>query len=165
MGNKVIGFNKEDKKVDLNEADILLNVQPEDLLKFGLIPELIGRLPVTVALSELSEEALVRIITEPKNSLVKQYQTLFAMDDVDLIVEEDAVHAIAEKALALNTGARGLRGIFEKMMTDIMYELPSRPEVEKCIITAGVVKGEADPVLILRGEAKDSDHTHMEKEA
>ena len=164
LGNKVIGFNKEEKKVDLNEADILLNAQPEDLLKFGLIPELIGRLPVTVALSELSEEALVRIITEPKNSLVKQYQTLFAMDDVDLIVEEDAVRAIAGKALALNTGARGLRGIFEKMMTDIMYELPSRPEVEKCIITADVVRGEADPVLILKGEAKGSEHL-VEKEA
>ena len=165
LGNKVIGFNKEEKKVDLNEADILLNVQPEDLLKFGLIPELIGRLPVTVALSELSEEALVRIITEPKNSLVKQYQTLFAMDDVDLIVDEDAVHAIAAKALSLNTGARGLRGIFEKMMTDIMYELPSRPEVEKCIITADVVNGEAEPVLFIKGEAKESKQLKTEKEA
>jgi ATP-dependent Clp protease ATP-binding subunit ClpX len=165
LGNKVIGFNKEEKKVDLNEADILLNAQPEDLLKFGLIPELIGRLPVTVALSELSEEALVRIITEPKNSLVKQYQTLFAMDDVDLIVDEDAVHAIAAKALALNTGARGLRGIFEKMMTDIMYELPSRPEVEKCLITADVVNGEAEPVLFIKGEAKGSEHLQTEKEA
>ena len=165
LGNKVIGFNKEEKKVDINEADILLNVQPEDLLKFGLIPELIGRLPVTVALSELSEEALVRIITEPKNSLVKQYQTLFAMDDVDLIVDEDAVHAIAAKALSLNTGARGLRGIFEKMMTDIMYELPSRPEVEKCIITADVVNGEAEPVLFIKGEAKESKQFKTEKEA
>ena len=165
LGNKVIGFNKEEKKVDLNEADILLNVQPEDLLKFGLIPELIGRLPVTVALSELSEEALVRIITEPKNSLVKQYQTLFAMDDVDLIVDEDAVHAIAAKALSLNTGARGLRGIFEKMMTDIMFELPSRPEVEKCIITADVVNGEAEPVLFIKGEAKESKQLKTEKEA
>ena len=122
----------------------------------------LGREP---KLSELSEEALVRIITEPKNSLVKQYQTLFAMDDVDLIVEEDAVHAIAEKALSLNTGARGLRGIFEKMMTDIMYELPSRPEVEKCIITAGVVRGEAEPVLIVKGEAADKEQLQMEKEA
>jgi len=165
MGNKVIGFNKEEKKVDLSEADILLNTQPEDLLKFGLIPELIGRLPVTVALSELSKEALVRIITEPKNSLVKQYQTLFAMDDVDLIVEDDAVEAIAEKALSLNTGARGLRGIFESLMTDIMYELPSRPEVDKCIITAAVVRGEAEPVLMLKTEAKGSDQLTLEMEA
>ncbi|MBR0468522.1 MAG: ATP-dependent Clp protease ATP-binding subunit ClpX [Mogibacterium sp.] len=165
MGNKVIGFNKEEKMVDLNDADILLNTQPEDLMKFGLIPELIGRLPVTVALSELSEEALVRIITEPKNSLVKQYQTLFAMDDVDLVVEDEAVHAIADKALSLNTGARGLRGIFESIMTDIMYELPSRPEVDKCIITADVVRGEAEPVLKFRKSAKESEQLLLEKEA
>ena len=165
MGNKVIGFNKEEKKVDLSDADILLNTQPEDLLKFGLIPELIGRLPVTVALSELSKEALVRIITEPKNSLVKQYQTLFAMDDVDLIVEDEAVEAIAEKALSLNTGARGLRGIFENLMTDVMFELPSRPEVDKCIITAAVVRGEAEPVLVLKKEAKENEQLTLEKEA
>ena len=166
LGNKVIGFNKEENKVaDLNEADILLKAQPEDLLRFGLIPELIGRLPVTVALSELSEEALVRIITEPKNSLVKQYQTLFAMDDVDLVIEDGAVHAIAEKALSLNTGARGLRGIFESMMTDIMYELPSRPEVEKCVITEAVVRGEAKPSLIIRKEAKKNADSKTEKEA
>ena len=164
LGNKVIGFNKDDRVADVNDADILLKAEPEDLLKFGLIPELIGRLPVTVALSELSEEALVRIITEPKNSLVKQYQTLFAMDDVDLVVEDDAVHAVADKALKLNTGARGLRGIFESIMTDIMYELPSRPEVEKCIITADVVNGDAEPKLILRKELKEPEKV-MEKEA
>ena len=164
LGNKVIGFNKEDRVTDVDDADILLKAEPEDLLKFGLIPELIGRLPVTVALSELSEEALVRIITEPKNSLVKQYQTLFAMDDVDLVVEDEAVHAIADKALKLNTGARGLRGIFEGIMTDIMYELPSRPEVEKCIITADVVNGDAEPKLILRKELKEPEKV-IEKEA
>lgn len=165
LGNKVIGFNKEEKKVDLNEADILLKAQPEDLLKFGLIPELIGRLPVTVALSELSREALVRIITEPKNSLVKQYQTLFAMDDVDLVVEDEAVEAIADKALAMNTGARGLRGIFESIMTDMMYELPSRPEVARCTITADVVNNGAEPLLMLRKELKEPEEMQMEKEA
>ena len=165
LGNKVIGFNKDDKKTDFDEADILLKTQPEDLLKFGLIPELIGRLPVTVALSELSRDALVRIITEPKNSLVKQYQTLFAMDDVDLVVEDDAVKAIADRALSLNTGARGLRGIFESLMTDIMYELPSRPEVDRCIITEGVVKGESEPVLMFRKEAKETEKLQIEKEA
>lgn len=165
LGNKVIGFNKEDKKTELSEADILLQAQPEDLLKFGLIPELIGRLPVTVALSELSEDALVRIITEPKNSLVKQYQTLFAMDDVDLVIEDDAVRAIADKALKLNTGARGLRGIFEGMMTELMYEIPSRPEVDKCIITADVVRGEAEPKLILRKELAEPKKKIDEKEA
>jgi len=129
LGSKVIGFNQDDETLDVAAEDILLKAQPEDLLKFGLIPELIGRLPVTVSLSELSEKALVRIITEPKNSLIKQYQTLFAMDDVDLEVEEDAIKAIAEKALAMNTGARGLRGIFEGIMTDIMYEIPSEEDV------------------------------------
>lgn len=165
LGNKVIGFNKEDKNVDLNEEDILLKTQPEDLVRFGLIPELIGRLPVTVSLSELSRDALVRIITEPKNSLIRQYQTLFAMDDVDLVVEDEAVGAIADRALLLNTGARGLRGIFESVMTDIMYELPSRPEVEKCIITEGVIKGESEPVLMLRKEAKKAGTEQIEKEA
>ena len=164
LGNKVIGFNKDDTLTDLDEADILLKTEPEDLLKFGLIPELIGRLPVTVALSELSEEALVRIITEPKNSLVKQYQTLFAMDDVDLVVEDDAVHAIADRALEMKTGARGLRGIFEGIMTDIMYELPSRSDVSKCIINADVVNGKAEPRLILK-KTKKEELSEMEKDA
>lgn len=155
LGNKVIGFNKEDTVTELDDADVLLRAEPEDLLKFGLIPELIGRLPVTVALSELSEEALVRIITEPKNSLVKQYQTLFAMDDVDLVVEDDAVRAIADKALEMKTGARGLRGIFEGIMTDIMYELPSRSDVSKCIIDADVVKGLSEPRLVLKKTKKE----------
>ena len=127
---------------------------PQDLVKFGLIPELIGRLPVTVALSELSEEALVRIIREPKNSLIRQYQTLFAMDNVELEVDDDAVRAIAEKALALNTGARGLRGIFEGLMTDLMYEIPSQEDVTKVIITKDAVEGTADPVIIRREKDK-----------
>ena len=164
LGNKVIGFNKDDTVTDLDDADILLRAEPEDLLKFGLIPELIGRLPVTVALSELSEEALVRIITEPKNSLVKQYQTLFAMDDVDLVVEDSAVHASADKALQLKTGARGLRGIFEGIMTDIMYELPSRTDVSKCIIDADVVNGTAEPKLVLK-KSKIEESEEMKKDA
>ena len=164
LGNKVIGFNKDDTVTDLDDADILLRAEPEDLLKFGLIPELIGRLPVTVALSELSEEALVRIITEPKNSLVKQYQTLFAMDDVDLVVEDGAVHAIADKALELKTGARGLRGIFEGIMTDIMYELPSRNDVSQCIITADVVNGTAEPKLVLK-KSKIEESEKIKKDA
>ncbi len=155
LGSKVIGFNQEEESLDVAAEDILLKVQPEDLLKFGLIPELIGRLPVTVALSELSEEALVRIIREPKNSLIRQYQTLFAMDNVELEVEDDAVRAIAEKALALNTGARGLRGIFEGLMTDLMYEIPSQEDVIKVIITKDAVEGTADPVLIRREKETD----------
>ncbi len=148
LGNKVIGFNQDDELMDIAPEDILLKAQPEDLLKYGLIPELIGRLPVTVALSELSEEALVRIISEPKNSLIKQYQTLLAMDEVELVIEEDAIRAIAGKALSLNTGARGLRGIFEALMTEIMYELPSREDVVKCIITKDTVENGADPLLL-----------------
>ena len=148
LGNKIIGFNKEDNSKELSEEDILLKVEPEDLLKFGLIPELIGRLPVIVSLSDLSEEALVRIIKEPKNSLVKQYQYLFAMDDIELEIEEGAIQSIANKAIQLNTGARGLRGIFEKIMTDIMYNLPSDEDVVKCIITKDTVENGADPKLI-----------------
>ena len=154
LGSKVIGFNQEDESLDVSEEDILLKVQPEDLLKFGLIPELIGRLPVTVSLSELSEKALVRIIREPKNSLIRQYQTLFAMDDVELEVTDEAVHAIAEKALSLNTGARGLRGIFENLMTDLMYEIPSQNDIVKVIITGEVVTDGAEPVFIRKENKK-----------
>ena len=130
LGNKVIGFNSDEDRVDLTEDhEILLKVEPEDLLRFGLIPELIGRLPMIVSLRELTEEALVRIMREPKNSLIRQYQELFRMDGVELEIEDDAVNAIANKAIELHTGARGLRGIFEKMMTEIMFELPSRDDV------------------------------------
>lgn len=149
LGNKVIGFNAASEKEDLSdEREILLKVEPEDLLRFGLIPELIGRLPVIVSLRELSETALTRIMKEPKNSLVRQYQALLAMDDIELVVEDEAITAIANKAIELKTGARGLRGIFEKMMTDIMYELPSRDEVKKCIITRATVEEGAEPELI-----------------
>lgn len=148
LGNKVIGFNSDEDRVDLTEEhEILLKVEPEDLLRFGLIPELIGRLPMIVSLRELTEEALVRIMREPKNSLIRQYQELFRMDGVELEIEDDAVNAIANKAIELHTGARGLRGIFEKMMTDIMFELPSRDDVTKCIITKDTVENGAEPVL------------------
>lgn len=148
LGNKVIGFNSDEDRVDLTEDhEILLKVEPEDLLRFGLIPELIGRLPMIVSLRELTEEALVRIMREPKNSLIRQYQELFRMDGVELEIEDDAVNAIANKAIELHTGARGLRGIIEKMMTDIMFELPSRDDVTKCIITKDTVENGAEPVL------------------
>lgn len=148
LGNKVIGFNSDEDQVDLTEDhEILLKVEPEDLLRFGLIPELIGRLPMIVSLRELTEEALVRIMREPKNSLIRQYQELFRMDGVELKIEDDAVNAIANKAIELHTGARGLRGIFEKMMTDIMFELPSRDDVTKCIITKETVENGAEPIL------------------
>lgn len=150
LGDKVIGFNSSNSEEDneqLTENDILLKVEPEDLLRYGIIPELIGRLPMIVSLSELSEQALERIIREPKNSIIKQYAKLMSMDDVELVVTDEAITAIADKALELKTGARGLRGIFESMMTDIMYELPSMPEISKCTITKDVVVNGARPLL------------------
>lgn len=146
LGNKVIGFNQDDDSKDLSNDDVLLRVESSDLLKFGLIPELIGRLPVIVALSELSEDALVRIIKEPKNSIIKQYQKLFEMDGVKLEVEDDAIKAVADRAIQLNTGARGLRGIFEKTMTEIMYELPSNKDIVKCVITKDVIENGEEPI-------------------
>ena len=158
LGNKVIGFNSGEEKIDpADEHEILLKVEPEDLLRFGLIPELIGRLPVIVSLTELSEDALVRIMKEPRNSLIRQYQTLMAMDGIDLEIEDDAVTAIANKAIELKTGARGLRGIFEKMMTDIMYELPSEEDVCKCIITKATVEDGAGPVIERKPKEEKAD--------
>lgn len=149
IGEKTIGFNSDVKSNKLEKDELLKNVQPEDLLKYGLIPEFVGRLPVLVSLEELSREALIDIITKPKNALIKQYKKLFAMDDVELEIREDAIEAVAEQALARKTGARGLRGIMEKIMTNIMYELPSRDDVGKCIITRETVETEKDPELIL----------------
>ena len=150
LGDKVIGFNAS---VDSNKIDkeaLLQHAQPEDLLKYGLIPEIIGRLPVLVSLEELSKEALMKILTEPRNALVKQYRKLLEMDRVDLEITEDAIEAIAEQALARKTGARGLRGIMERIMTNIMFELPSRTDVAGCRITRQTVEQQEDPELILR---------------
>ena len=158
LGNKVIGFNgTNDSAHDIDEKVILSMVEPEDLLKFGIIPELIGRLPVIVSLDELSEEALSKIMKEPRNSLIKQYTTMLAMDNIELEVEEDAISAIANKAIELKTGARGLRGIFESMMTDVMYELPSRNDVHKCIVTKETVEKGTMPVLVTDSESKEKD--------
>ncbi len=155
MGEKVIGFNSEIQLNKPDEAKLLSKVRPEDLLKFGLIPEFIGRLPVMVTLDELSEEALMRIITEPKNALLKQYKKLFKIDGVELEVEPEAISAVAKKALERKTGARGLRSILEGVMTDIMYEIPSRDDVEKCVITKETITGDKPPTLVLgkNGEA------------
>ena len=157
MGEKVIGFNSQIVDTKADEKDILKKIQPEDLLKFGLIPEFIGRLPVIVTLEELSKEALVRIITEPKNAILKQYKKMFELDDVELEVEDEALERIAEKAIERKTGARGLRGILETAMTDIMYEIPSRDDVQKCIVSKEVIDGEAEPRLILEGESEDGE--------
>ena len=149
MNAKVIGFNSEVGKAE-NEQEILSKVQPEDLLKFGLIPELIGRLPQVVALNPLSSEALVKILKEPKNALVKQYETLFRMDGVELEMTDGAISAVAQKAAEKKTGARGLRSIMEKLMTEIMYEIPSNKEIIKVIITEANVLEGTKPTLILK---------------
>lgn len=158
MGEKTIGFNSEIKGTKLEDSEVLKHIQPEDLLKYGLIPEFIGRLPAIVTLEELSKDALVKIITEPKNALLKQYKKLFSMDDVELEVEESAIERIAEKAIERKTGARGLRGILEDVMTDIMYEIPSREDVEKCIITKETIDKEIEPKLLLVDQSKVKAH-------
>lgn len=145
-----MGFGADIKKADEKDiAEVLQNVEPEDLLKFGLIPEFIGRLPVIVALHPLKEEALIRILSEPKNALIRQYQKLLGMDNVELVFEEKAVCAIAKKAIERNTGARGLRAIIEKIMTKVMYEIPGMKDVVRCTVTEDtVLKGE--PPLLER---------------
>lgn len=149
LTKSVMGFGADIEKKDSKDmAELLQQVQPEDLLKFGLIPEFIGRLPVIVALHPLNEDALVRILTEPKNALVKQYQKLLAMDHVELEFDDGAIHAIARQAIERNTGARGLRAIIEKIMQHVMYEIPGMKDVRKCIVTEDVVLKHSDPVLI-----------------
>ena len=148
LTKSVMGFGADiEKKDDRDMAELLQQVQPEDLLKFGLIPEFIGRLPVIVPLHPLNEEALVKILTEPKNALVRQYQKLLAMDHVDLEFDDGAIHAIARQAIERNTGARGLRAIIEKIMQHVMYEIPSMKDVVKCTVTEDVVKNHSEPIL------------------
>ncbi len=146
--NKVIGFGSEPISNNNQDAGkILKEVSPKDLQKFGVIPEFIGRLPVMVTLENLDEESLVAILTEPRNALIRQYEYLFNIDDVKLEVQEDAIRAIAKKAIEQETGARGLRAIVENFMTDIMYELPSDESITKCVITKEVVEDKADPLV------------------
>lgn len=148
LTKSVMGFGADiEKKDEKDMAELLQQVQPEDLLKFGLIPEFIGRLPVIVPLHPLNEEALVKILTEPKNALVRQYQKLLAMDHVELEFDDGAIHAIARQAIERNTGARGLRAIIEKIMQHVMYEIPSMKDVVKCTVTEDVVKNHSEPIL------------------
>lgn len=148
-GKSSMGFGADvQSKEELNIGELLKEIQPEDLLKYGLIPEFIGRLPVIVTLEELDKEAFVKILTEPKNALVKQYKELFAIDGVELEFEEEALEAIAQKAIDRKTGARGLRSILEESMLDIMYEIPSRDDIEKCVITKDTIIKKAKPNLV-----------------
>ncbi|WP_027724149.1 ATP-dependent protease ATP-binding subunit ClpX [Tuberibacillus calidus] len=150
LGKKVIGFGQDVRsKKELEKDEYLKQVLPEDLLKFGLIPEFIGRLPVVTTLDQLDEDALVDILTKPKNALVKQYQKLLELDGVDLEFTDEALREIAKQAIERKTGARGLRSIIETIMLDVMFELPSRDDVEKCIITKETVTDKVAPTLIM----------------
>ena len=147
---KNIGFNSDQSSASTNDvSEILRNIQPQDLLKFGLIPEFIGRIPVIVPLHELKEEHLLRILKEPKNSVIKQYMKLLEMDGVNLEFTDDAFKAIAAEAIKRNTGARGLRSIIEEIMLDVMFDVPSRGDVRKCIIGKEVVEEGKSPTLVL----------------
>ena len=151
-----IGFGADVRGPDEHEiGDILLNVEPEDLLKFGLIPEFVGRLPVLATLTDLDEDALVEILSKPRNALIKQYQRLFNMEDVELEFSEDALRAIAQKAIARKTGARGLRSIMESILLDPMYELPGLEGAEEIVINREVVEGRAEPLYIYAERRED----------
>jgi len=155
IGKKSMGFgaNIESKK-SMDVGEILKHIYPQDLLKFGLIPEFVGRLPIMVSLHSLDKAALMQILTEPKNALVKQYKKLFEMDDVELEFEEGALEAIAEKSIERNTGARGLRAIIEEIMLDVMYEIPSMGNVEKCIVTRDTVLKSTPPEIVINENKK-----------
>ncbi|MDA9471632.1 ATP-dependent Clp protease ATP-binding subunit ClpX [Enterococcus sp. 5H] len=147
LGDKTIGFGSNNSKLN-EDISVMQQIIPEDLLKFGLIPEFIGRLPVTAALEKLTTDDLVRILTEPKNALVKQYQKLLSLDDTELEFEPDALRSIANKAIERNTGARGLRSIIEAIMMDVMFDVPSDETIEKVIITEMAAEGTGKPAII-----------------
>ncbi|NRD76033.1 ATP-dependent protease ATP-binding subunit ClpX [Bacillus sp. BRMEA1] len=149
LGQKVIGFGADPKQQEISGKELLSKVLPEDLLRFGLIPEFIGRLPVIASLEQLDESALIEILTKPKNALVKQYQKMLEIDEVELEFEEEALKEISKKAIERKTGARGLRSIIEGIMLDVMFELPSRDDITKCIITKDTVITNSTPTLIL----------------
>ncbi len=153
MDKKGIGFNSElTEKEQKNVGEVLKKALPQDFIKFGMIPEFMGRVPVVVSLDELDKDALVRILTEPKNAIVKQYQGLFDLDDVELSFTPEAIEAIAEKTIHRKTGARGLRAIMENAMMDLMYQIPSDDTIDTCLVTKEVIEGTGEPVLTYREE-------------
>lgn len=149
VGKRNLGFGATiESKKEEDISALLHQITPQDLLKFGLIPEFIGRLPVVAKLDKLDKKTLVKILTEPKNALVKQYQSLLGMDGVDLSFDKEAIEAIADKALERNTGARGLRSIIEETMTDIMFEIPSEPDIKECVIKKDCITGDKAPKIV-----------------
>ena len=144
-----MGFGADiESKKDIDKYKVFEQLLPQDLLKFGMIPEFIGRLPIIATLKELDREALIKITTEPKNALVKQYKKLLQMDDVELIFEHEALEAIVDKAIERKTGARGLRSIIEEIMRDIMFDIPSNEKIEQCIVTKETVLDNQEPRII-----------------
>ena len=163
VGNSGMGFGAVLRvKTEKTESDRFADVMPEDLLKFGMIPEFVGRLPVITSVHNLDREALIRILTEPRNALVRQYRRLFELDGVDLEFTEDALEAVADQAILRGTGARGLRAILEEVLLSVMYEVPSRKDVEKVVISAEVVLENVNPTLVPRDVAR---RTPREKSA
>ena len=157
VGKKSIGFGATiESKKDINRTEILKQLLPQDLLKFGMIPEFVGRLPIVATLEALTPEALKDILTKPKNSLIKQYTKLVELDGVELEFEKGAIEAIVNQAIERNTGARGLRSIIEDLMRDIMFDIPSNPNIEKCIITKETVKDKAAPKLIINENKQEN---------
>jgi ATP-dependent Clp protease ATP-binding subunit ClpX len=157
VGNRGVGFGADVRRADEKDlGSLLAGVLPEDLLKFGLIPEFVGRLPVTGVVHNLDQEALMRILVQPKNALIKQYQKFFHFDDVELAFEDEALESIAEEALKRGTGARGLRAILEEVLLEVMYELPSRTDVTKCVVDRDVVLHKVAPTLLSEDEGRRS---------
>ena len=157
IGVKALGFAAEIRKREERKlGEILVQVQPEDLIRFGMIPEFVGRLPVVATLHELTENELMKIMLEPKNALIKQYQKLFGMEDVTLRFTEGALKAVAHEAMKRNSGARGLRSILENIMLDIMYEIPSQPDIRECVISEEVVTNRETPLLLYEGSLESA---------
>jgi ATP-dependent Clp protease ATP-binding subunit ClpX len=151
VGKKTLGFTAEMRLTkEANSDEMFAQVRPEDLVKFGLIPEFIGRLPLIASVNKLDTEALVQILTEPRNALVKQYQKLFEIDGVELEFTDEAITAIADKAMERGTGARGLRAIIEEVLLNVMYDVPSRGDVAKVVVTGEVVSDNVNPTLVPR---------------
>jgi ATP-dependent Clp protease ATP-binding subunit ClpX len=149
VGGSAIGFGADVKsKLDARPSEIIEQVMPEDLIGYGLIPEFVGRLPVLTTVADLDKESLVRVLTEPKNAITKQYARFFEMDGVELLITDDALEAIAEQAMKRGTGARGLRAIMEEVLLDTMYELPSRTDIARVVIDGDVVRKKVNPTLV-----------------
>ncbi|MBI5328690.1 MAG: ATP-dependent Clp protease ATP-binding subunit ClpX [Deltaproteobacteria bacterium] len=157
IGKKTLGFGAEVKrKTERNINELLCEIQPEDLLKYGLIPEFVGRLPVVAVLDELDENVLVKILTEPRNALVKQYQKLFEFENVKLKFTDSAVAAVAREAMKRKTGARGLRAILENAMLDVMYEMPSQINIRECLVNEDVILGKGNPIMVYEKKAESA---------